>query len=161
MSPENFQNRSLRNIFGKFATGVSVVSFYNNKGSPGGITINSFASVSLDPPIVLWCLDNNSDLYDELSITKKYIFNFLSSEQKNIATKLSEKENHFFDTINYFDNENGPIIEKSLGWISCSKKEIIKAGDHLIILGLVNSFEIFQNNKKPLIFWSGEYQDFR
>ena len=103
----------------------------------------------------------SKDLYDELSITKKYIFNFLSSEQKNIATKLSEKENHFFDTINYFDNENGPIIEKSLGWISCSKKEIIKAGDHLIILGLVNSFEIFQNKKKPLIFWSGEYQDFQ
>ena len=160
MSPENFQNRSLRNIFGKFATGVSVVSFYNNKGSPGGITINSFASVSLDPPIVLWCLDNNSDLYDELSITKKYIFNFLSSEQKNIATKLSEKENHHFETINYFDNENGPVIEKSLGWISCSKKEIIKAGDHLIILGLVNNFEIFKNNEKPLIFWSGKYQDF-
>mgnify|MGYP001192611020 CR=1 FL=1 len=160
MNSENLQNRSLRNIFGKFATGVSVVSFYNKKGTPKGITVNSFSSVSLDPPIVLWCLADNSDLYGELSITEKYIFNFLSSEQKNIATTLSEKENHCFDSVNYFDNENGPIIEKSLGWISCSKKEIIKAGDHLIILGLVNNFEIFKNNKKPLIFWSGKYQDF-
>ena len=68
MNSENPQNRPLRDIFGKFATGVSVVSFYNKKASPKGITVNSFSSVSLDPPIVLWCLDNNSDLYDELSI---------------------------------------------------------------------------------------------
>lgn len=160
MNSDNSQNLALRNIFGKFATGVSIVSFYNKKGIPKGITVNSFSSVSLNPPIVLWCLDNNSDLYDELSITEKYVFNFLSIEQANIATKLSEKENHHFETINYFDNENGPVIEKSLGWISCSKKEIIKAGDHLIILGLVNNFEIFNNNEKPLIFWSGKYQDF-
>tara|TARA_B100000965_G_C19485460_1_gene710566 strand:+ start:582 stop:1067 length:486 start_codon:yes stop_codon:yes gene_type:complete len=159
MNSENLQNRSLRNIFGKFATGVSIVSFYDKKGTPKGVTVNSFSSVSLDPPIVLWCLDNNSDLYNELSITEKYIFNFLSSEQEALATKLSEKENHSFESLNYFDNENGPIIEKSLGWISCSKKEIIKVGDHLIILGSVNNFEIFQNNKKPLIFWSGSYQD--
>jgi len=159
MNSENLQNRSLRNIFGKFVTGVSIVSFYDKKGIPKGVTVNSFSSVSLDPPIVLWCLDNNSDLYNELSITEKYIFNFLSSEQEALATKLSEKENHSFESVNYFDNENGPIIEKSLGWISCSKKEMIKVGDHLIILGSVNNFEIFQNNKKPLIFWSGSYQD--
>tara|TARA_B100000927_G_C16077713_1_gene313832 strand:- start:39 stop:524 length:486 start_codon:yes stop_codon:yes gene_type:complete len=159
MNSENLQNRSLRNIFGKFVTGVSIVSFYDKKGIPKGVTVNSFSSVSLDPPIVLWCLDNNSDLYNELSITEKYIFNFLSSEQEALATKLSEKENHSFESVNYFDNENGPIIEKSLGWISCLKKEMIKVGDHLIILGSVNNFEIFQNNKKPLIFWSGSYQD--
>ena len=159
MNSENLQNRSLRNIFGKFVTGVSIVSFYDKKGIPKGVTVNSFSSVSLDPPIVLWCLDNNSDLYNELSITEKYIFNFLSSEQEALATKLSEKENHSLESVNYFDNENGPIIEKSLGWISCLKKEMIKVGDHLIILGSVNNFEIFQKKKKPLIFWSGSYQD--
>ena len=63
MNSDNSQNLALRNIFGKFATGVSIVSFYNKKGIPKGITVNSFSSVSLNPPIVLWCLDNNSDLY--------------------------------------------------------------------------------------------------
>ena len=158
MNSENLQNRSLRNIFGKFATGVSIVSFYNNDGFPCGITINSFASVSLDPPIVLWCLDNNSDLFNEISIKDKYIFNFLSLDQINLATKLAVKENHDFKSIDYIDNDYGPIIKKSLGWISCSKKESINVGDHLIIIGLVNDFEIFDNNKKPLIFWSGNYQ---
>ena len=158
MNPENFQNRSLRNIFGKFATGVSIVSFYNNDGFPCGITINSFASVSLDPPIVLWCLDNNSDLFNEISIKDKYIFNFLSLDQINLATKLAVKENHDFKSIDYIDNDYGPIIKQSLGWISCSKKESISVGDHLIIIGLVNDFEISDNNKKPLIFWSGNYQ---
>ena len=158
MNSENLQNRSLRNIFGKFATGVSIVSFYNNDGFPCGITINSFASVSLDPPIVLWCLDNNSDLFNEISIKDKYIFNFLSLDQINLATKLAVKENHDFKSIDYIDNDYGPIIKQSLGWISCSKKESISVGDHLIIIGLVNDFEIFDNNKKPLIFWSGNYQ---
>ena len=158
MNSENLQNRSLRNIFGKFATGVSIVSFYNKDGFPCGITINSFASVSLDPPIVLWCLDNNSDLFNEISIKDKYIFNFLSLDQINLATKLAVKENHDFKSIDYIDNDYGPIIKQSLGWISCSKKESISVGDHLIIIGLVNDFEIFDNNKKPLIFWSGNYQ---
>ena len=158
MNSENLQNRSLRNIFGKFATGVSIVSFYNKDGFPCGITINSFASVSLDPPIVLWCLDNISDLFNEISIKDKYIFNFLSLDQINLATKLAVKENHDFKSIDHIDNDYGPIIKQSLGWISCSKKESINVGDHLIIIGLVNDFEIFDNNKKPLIFWSGNYQ---
>ena len=113
MNSENLQNRSLRNIFGKFATGVSIVSFYNNDGFPCGITINSFASVSLDPPIVLWCLDNNSDLFNEISIKDKYIFNFLSLDQINLATKLAVKESHDFKSIDHIDNDYGPIIKQS------------------------------------------------
>ena len=159
MNSENLQNRSLRNIFGKFATGVSVVSFYDNQGIPNGITVNSFASVSLEPPIVLWCLNNNSELFNEISHREKYIFNFLSIDQRNLAIKLSEKENHTFDSVDHTHNEFGPIIKETLGWISCSKKETISAGDHLIIIGIVDDFEIFKNNKKPLVFWSGDYQN--
>ena len=160
MKSNKLQNRHLRNIFGKFATGVSIVSFYGKTGSPNGITVNSFASVSLDPPIVLWCLDNNSDLFNEISLKEKYIFNFLSSDQENLASKLSEKENHNFKSIDYTDNNYGPIIKKSLGYICCSKKEAINVGDHIIIFGFVEDFQIFENNNKPLIFWSGNYQSY-
>ena len=65
MNSENFQNRSLRNIFGKFATGVCAVSYYNKDYKPIGITVNSFTSVSLDPALALWCIDNDSELYEE------------------------------------------------------------------------------------------------
>ncbi len=103
-------------------------------------------------------MDNNSDLFNEINIKDKYIFNFLSLDQINLATKLAVKENHDFKSIDHIDNDYGPIIKQSLGWISCSKKESINVGDHLIIIGLVNDFKIFDNNKKPLIFWSGNYQ---
>ena len=66
MNSENFQNRSLRNIFGKFATGVCAVSYYNKDDKPIGITVNSFTSVSLDPALALWCIDNDSELYEEI-----------------------------------------------------------------------------------------------
>ena len=66
MNSENPQNRNLRDIFGKFATGVCAISFYGKDKKPRGITVNSFASVSLNPPLTLWCIDNSSDIYEEI-----------------------------------------------------------------------------------------------
>ena len=152
------QSQSLRNIFGKFATGVSVVSFFDKNQNPLGITVNSFTSVSLNPPLALWCVDNKSELFYDLSSNKNYIFNFLSEEQINVATKLSEKNNHSLTDISHHIHANGPVIKNSLGWMACTKKEIISAGDHLIILGLINEFKAIEKNLNPLIFWSGSYQ---
>lgn len=152
------QSQSLRNAFGKFATGVSVVSFYDKNQNPLGITVNSFTSVSLNPSLALWCVDNKTELFNDINSNENYIFNFLSEEQINIATKLSEKNNHSLTGISHNNHTNGPIIDDSLGWMACTKKEIIPAGDHLIIIGFVNDFESFEENRNPLIFWSGSYQ---
>ncbi|MFL2707343.1 MAG: flavin reductase family protein [Gammaproteobacteria bacterium] len=152
------QSQSLRNVFGKFATGVSVVSFFDKNKNPLGITVNSFTSVSLNPSLALWCIDNKSELFDDLNSSKNYIFNFLSDEQINIATKLSEKNNHSLTDISHDNHPSGPIIKNSLGWMACTKKEIIPAGDHLIILGFVKEFKATEKDLNPLIFWSGSYQ---
>ena len=120
MKSENPQNRNLRDIFGKFATGVCAISFYDKDKKPRGITVNSFASVSLNPPLALWCIDNGSDVYEEIIDKDKYIFNFLSEDQLSIAKLLSMKSNHSLDDIEFIDHEFGLILKNSLGWIACS-----------------------------------------
>ena len=90
-------NKDLRNIFSKFATGVTAITFESSAGLNLGITINSYTSLSLDPPMVLWCLDKDSDLYEEITTLDKYIINFLSEEQKDIANSLAQKNDHILN----------------------------------------------------------------
>ena len=85
-------NKDLRNVFSKFATGVTAITFKSSKNLNLGITINSYTSLSLNPPMILWCLDKESDLYEEIIRLDKYIINFLSEEQKNIANALDKKK---------------------------------------------------------------------
>ena len=75
-------NKDLRNIFSKFATGVTAITFESSNGLNLGITINSYTSLSLDPPMVLWCLDKDSDLYEEITNLDKYIINFFLKNKK-------------------------------------------------------------------------------
>ena len=152
MNSENPQNRNLRDIFGKFATGVCAISFYGKNKKPRGITVNSFASVSLNPPLTLWCIDNSSDVYEEIIDKDKYIFNFLSEDQLGIAKLLSMKSNHSLDGEEFIDHEFGLILKKSLGWIACSRKEIIPSGDHSIIIGNVDNFKILNKIKNHFFF---------
>ena len=81
-------NKDLRSIFSKFATGVTAVTFKDSNGLNLGITVNSYTSLSLDPPLILWCLDKDSDLYEEITNLDNYIINFLSEEQRDIACLL-------------------------------------------------------------------------
>jgi flavin reductase (DIM6/NTAB) family NADH-FMN oxidoreductase RutF len=153
------ENLNLRNIFGKFATGVSIVSFVGEDNNPIGITVNSFTSVSLDPPIALWCVDKKSELCEILINKKNYVFNFLAENQTDLAIKLAEKDNHILNDIDCNIKEYGPILKDSLGWVACSKREIIEQGDHFIILGNVDKISPISDDRKPLVFWSGGFQN--
>ncbi len=149
-------NKELRKSFGKFATGVAVITFTNDKNQRLGITVNSFTSLSLKPPMILWCLDKSSDLYEELLNTNTYTVNFLSEHQENIAHLLSQKNDHSLDSVEYKEGPNGLEIEDTIGWISCSKNNIIDSGDHSILVA--NVLDCHVNEGKPLIFWGSNYQ---
>ena len=114
-------NKDLRNIFSKFATGVTAITFESSTGLNLGITINSYTSLSLDPPMVLWCLDKDSDLYEEITILDKYIINFLSEEQKDIANSLAQKNDHILNADQFTQTDKGLVIKDSIGWIACTK----------------------------------------
>ena len=147
-------NKNLRNVLSKFATGVTIVSTTDDDGKPVGMTANSFTSVSLDPPLVLWNIGINQPSYDAFSKAKGYSVNILSKDQKNICDLFSSSIDDKFNDIDYILSENGfPIIQKSLAWFDCIKWNNYPGGDHQILVGEVKNF--YANENEPLIFWNG------
>ena len=149
-------NKDLRNIFSKFATGVTAITFESSTGLNLGITINSYTSLSLDPPMVLWCLDKDSDLYEEITTLDKYIINFLSEEQKDIANSLAQKNDHNLNTDQFTLIDQGLILKDSIGWMACTKNTIIDSGDHSILTANVYDLQI--SDGYPLVFWGSKYR---
>ncbi|MBV44705.1 MAG: oxidoreductase [Rhodobiaceae bacterium] len=156
MKSSQKNSESLRKIFARFATGVTAITFSSKNNKFLGITVNSYTSVSLEPPLVLWCLDKDSELYDELMDKENYVINFLSENQRSIAIHLAKKNDHSLDKVKHRIEGSNCVIEGVVGWISCSKVETFDAGDHDIILGKVIDFNYNQRN--PLIFWDSKYK---
>ena len=149
-------NKNLRSIFSKFATGVTAVTFKSSNNLSLGITVNSYTSLSLDPPLILWCLDKDSDLYEEITNLDNYIINFLSEDQKDLANSLAQKNDHTLNQDQYISIDHGLVIKNSIGWLSCSKNQTIDSGDHSILIADVNHSEISEGY--PLVFWGSNYR---
>ena len=147
-------NKNLRNVLSKFATGVTIVSTIDDDGKPVGMTANSFTSVSLDPPLVLWNIGINQPSYDIFLNAKGYSVSILSKDQKDICNLFSSSVDNKFNNIDYVLSDNGfPIIKKSLAWFECLKWNNYPGGDHQILVGEVVNF--YANENDPLIFWNG------
>ena len=146
--------KNLRNVLSKFATGVTVVSTIDCDGKPIGMTANSFTSVSLDPPLVLWSIGINQPSYDAFLKAKGYSVSILSKDQKDICDLFSSPIEDKFSDIDYTLTDNGfPIIQKSLAWFDCLKWNNYPGGDHQILVGEIKNFYADEND--PLIFWNG------
>ena len=146
--------KNLRNVLSKFATGVTVVSTIDCDGKPIGMTANSFTSVSLDPPLVLWNIGINQPSYNAFLKAKGYSVSILSKEQKDICDLFSSPIENKFSDIDYTLTDNGfPIIQKSLAWFDCLKWNNYPGGDHQILVGEIKNFYADEND--PLIFWNG------
>lgn len=147
-------NKNLRNVLSKFATGVTIVSTIDDYGKPVGMTVNSFTSVSLEPPLVLWNIGINQPSYDIFLNAKGYSVSILSKDQKDICDLFSSPIENKFSDIDYTLTDNGfPIIQKSLAWFDCLKWNNYPGGDHQILVGEIKNFYADEND--PLIFWNG------
>ena len=147
-------NKNLRNVLSKFATGVTIVSTIDDDGKPFGMTVNSFTSVSLDPPLVLWNIGINQPSYDIFLNAKGYSVSILSKDQRDICNLFSSSVDNKFNNIDFVLSDNGfPIIQKSLAWFDCLKWNNYPGGDHQILVGEVVNF--YANENDPLIFWNG------
>ena len=147
-------NKNLRNVLSKFATGVTIVSTIDDDGKPIGMTVNSFTSVSLDPPLVLWNIGINQPSYDIFLNAKGYSVSILSKDQRDICNLFSSSVDNKFNNIDFILSDNGfPIIQKSLAWLDCLKWNNYPGGDHQILVGEVINFDANEND--PLIFWNG------
>ena len=152
------QKLELRRSLGRFATGVTVVTCRGDKG-PCGITANSFSSVSLDPPLVLWNLQNNSDVYDVFASPRYFAINILSLEQQEHSNRYAKKGDHLLAPEHYQDGKYGaPIIRDALVSFECELDATHEGGDHLIIVGRVRDLQQ-RTDGEPLLFFSGGYRE--
>ncbi|MFX0542756.1 flavin reductase [Roseovarius sp. S4756] len=134
-------SRKLRNAFGTFMTGVTVVTARDGEGAPLGFTANSFTSVSLDPPLVLVCLGKSSRNYDALVAAKGFAVNILSETQIEVSNTFAQPVEDRFATVDWQAGPHGsPILEGACGWFDCSMHRTVEAGDHIILIGQVEAF---------------------
>jgi flavin reductase (DIM6/NTAB) family NADH-FMN oxidoreductase RutF len=153
MSQDNA--RSLRQALGKFATGVTVVTCQGAKG-PCGITANSFSSVSLDPPLVLWNIAKVSNSLQAYLVAEHFAINVLGAGQREISHHFAQADHTRFNGIEYDVSKHGvPLIPGSVACFECRTHQVHDCGDHYIIIGEVDSFRC--NGDEPLLFYSGEY----
>ncbi|MEM7358730.1 MAG: flavin reductase family protein [Pseudomonadota bacterium] len=151
--------RSLRDAFGQFATGVTVVTARSEDGMPIGLTANSFASVSLNPPLVSWCVDKASTRFQELSNAEFYTISVLTDKQQALSDlfALRSWDDAVFDDIDWFEGMNGvPQFPDVGARFHCKAVHHYPGGDHVIIVGAVEDYESDAQN--PLLFFQGEYK---
>ncbi len=149
---------ALRTAFGQYATGVTIVTVATPDG-PLGMTVNSFTSVSLEPPMLLWCPARDSDRHDAMLAADQFALHILTRSQEDLAQGFSERGDAF-DLCPWHEGTNGlPLIENCAARFICSTKQRIEAGDHSILLARIRQAETSPH--EALIFSTGRYGSFQ
>jgi flavin reductase (DIM6/NTAB) family NADH-FMN oxidoreductase RutF len=139
--------RALRDAFGAFATGVTVVTAVADDGTPIGFTANSFTSVSLDPPLLLVCVARTSRCFGAMTRAKGFAVNILADFQKDVSNTFARLAEDRFATVEWTKGPFGsPVIAGVAAWFDCRLEKIIEAGDHVILLGRVEAFDDSDRN---------------
>jgi flavin reductase (DIM6/NTAB) family NADH-FMN oxidoreductase RutF len=142
---------------GNFATGITVVTTRDAQAKPYGLTVNSFTSVSLDPILVLVCLDNKLSGLQFFRDTKHFGVSILSEHQEDLSRMFAKKDSERPPSI-YFDGKLGvPLLRNALAVMECETVKIYEGGDHQIFLGEVQSVDLLQADH-PLLYFRGKYQ---
>ncbi|WP_169544851.1 flavin reductase family protein [Sneathiella aquimaris] len=152
-----FDALEFRSALGCFATGITVVTSMKDGRSPLGITVNSFSSVSLDPPLVLFSLGHQGNHCQEFKDSGIFAINILSSEQKFLCDRFASPLDDRFNGIEHKIGENGsPVFEESLAVFECQTHETVEAGDHLIFICRVTNVTSHPE-KSALLFNKGAF----
>jgi flavin reductase (DIM6/NTAB) family NADH-FMN oxidoreductase RutF len=153
----SFDVRAFRQALGCFPTGVAVVTTMEQSDRPIGITVNSFTSVSLRPPLVLWCLDRKSERFERFMAADKFTISVLGTAHEAVSAKLAKAGAHALDGIGLLPTELGPpALSDALAIFECRREAIYDGGDHAILTGQVIRF-CRQEAGAPLVYFRGGY----
>lgn len=149
--------RTLRDALGCFATGVTVVTCLDD-GNPAGLTVNSFTSVSLDPPLLLVCVHKMAAAAEPLTTASHFAVNVLQREQQPASIRFSTRQDDRFGETPWSCGEAGaPILKDSLGVFECERFAVYDGGDHHILVGRVVKAS-FDASLDPLLYFRGKYR---
>ena len=146
---------TLREVMAGFPTGVTVVAASDDTGAPYGLTVNSFTSVSLDPPLVLVCIGHSSSSHDRLVEADTFVVNILASNQASTAVRFaSEPSEGRFEEVAWSVGPTGdPVLDGTVAWLACTVTEVLTGGDHSILLGKVDGS--WTSERPALVFHRG------
>ncbi|MFK4723947.1 flavin reductase (DIM6/NTAB) family NADH-FMN oxidoreductase RutF [Bradyrhizobium niftali] len=151
-----FDHRELRDVLGSFVTGVTVVTTVDALGRYHGLTVNSFSSVSLDPPLVLWSQSNSSPSHPVFSKSGWFVINILAEDQIDLSNRFARSGADKFSNLEIDVGAHGlPILKDTSAWLACKFVSAVPGGDHTIFLGEVE--EIRRTARRPLVFGGGKY----
>ena len=157
------QSDQFKAAVGKYPTGVCVISTkYNNKLY--GFTANSFASVSLDPALISFCLNKKAGSFSAFLNSPYFVVNILADNQSQVAKRFSSSVANKFQDLDYKENDFGiTIISGALSFIECEKYNQIECGDHYIFVGKALKATINNdiNNKSPLVYYGKTYMELK
>jgi flavin reductase (DIM6/NTAB) family NADH-FMN oxidoreductase RutF len=137
-----FDQKAYRAALGGFATGVTVVTARDADGGAHGLTVNSFTSVSLDPPMVLWCLGDNSDAWDLFSRAPAYAINVLAAGDEALAMRFAGKGDQRLAAGEFSTLATGsPVLPGAVAVFDCDVVQRVSAGDHLILIGQTREWQ--------------------
>ncbi len=149
--------RALRTALGRFATGVTVVTTRSRRGAVG-MTINSFCPVSLDPPLVLFCVGHRSQLRDVVTTASAYAVNVLSAAQEELSRQFATPGRDRFGAALWRPGTTGsPVLVGALAVLECIGEQLVGMGDHDIVIGRVVTLHPVAD-AEPLIFFGGRYR---
>lgn len=151
VSPDQF-----RALCGRFATGVAVITAVGRDGSLAGMTANSFASVSLHPPLISVNVDEGAEMHRVLDGASHFVVNILEAGQEAISRRFADDHPARFEGIQFSLNDRGiPVLDGTLATIECERVQWLDAGDHRIFIARVIGGEAREG--RPLLYFRGEY----
>jgi len=146
----------LRQAFGSFATGVTVVTTRDADGNLVGLTANSFSAVSLNPALVLWCISLNTPSFAAFRDCSHYAINVLSADQEEISNRFASPSADKFAGLDWAPGNSGaPLLNGCIANFECSNANQYPGGDHLILVGQVENYRV--NMDAPLLFFASQY----
>lgn len=155
----NFTPRNLRDVLGQFATGVAIATATPRAGAPCGITINSFASVSLEPPLVLFSVDASLHSFPAFEEAEGFAINILRRDQLGLSVRFARRGGDKWAGVAHRPGRHGGVIlHRSLATLDCEAHAKYRAGDHLIMIGRVVGL-FSEGGEGPLVFFAGSYRE--
>lgn len=153
VTPDQF-----RAVLGRFASGVTILTARNARGEDHGMTASAFCSVSLEPPLVLACVENTTDMFGILRTDASFGVSILAEDQEALSRRFAELPAGRFDGIGYRRGESGVLLlDDAIAHLECRCTARHQAGDHDIIVGAVESADIGSAAGRPLLYYRGGY----
>lgn len=157
VEPDTWEPAELRGVFGRFTTGVTVITTLTARG-PVGMTANSFTPVSLEPPLVLFCVSRRSQLCEPFATARSFAVNVLADTQRPLSARFAAPGYDRFGDTPWRPGHTGvPLLPGALAVVECETAEVLPGGDHVIVLGRVVAVGVAPAGE-PLVFYGSRYR---